>query len=103
MPLIFCLTLTGSHNHQLDTVLDGYEKIYQDEFLRLFRNKLGLFDRYYSYLLGNITLELIKLSRVVMLFRRQGNEDNFKEDMRLLALLFNALETKRADFTMTFR
>ncbi len=34
-----------AQHSQLNVILDGYEKIYQAEFLRLYRSKLGLGDR----------------------------------------------------------
>ena len=56
------------------TILQGYEKNYQSYFLDVFRPKLGL-----------------------------KSTEEPKDDLRLLALLLDAMERNRADFTQTFR
>ena len=69
----FYSALTEKMQDNFITILQGYEKKYQRYFLDVFCPKLGL----------------------------KSCEE--KEDLRLLALLLDAMERKGADFTQTFR
>ena len=70
---LYSLFFSEAKRDQMLTILQGYEKIYQDHFARLFNDKMGIVDL---------------------------DRDN---DMRLVAHLLQAMYNTKADFTQTFR